>query len=114
MGPAAGIAHAHKAIVRLDSQLQSTIDQDLGAVPALRSDVSELTSDFGKVQDSLSAIQQDFHSTTTSIEQLLVLFTDLTATFDRVVELLEQTAEHVENLDHKTGPPPPEFLTPER
>ena len=27
MGPAAGIAHAHKAIVRLDSQLQSTIEQ---------------------------------------------------------------------------------------
>lgn len=94
-------------VVRMEArlaELQDTIEP-IEALP-------QLQQDFGAVSADLAGIRSDFAEVSDSMHQLLLVIEELDARFAAVVELLEKTAEHVENLDRKTGPAPPEGVAP--
>lgn len=82
------------------AQLQDAVEP-IGSLPELH---EELTA----IGGSMRAIRTDFAALHAAVLEMTDVVGGLGSDFDRVVELLQKTAEHVENLDRKTGPPPPE------
>lgn len=100
-------------LVRVERRI-AQLQASLGAVetlPALRRDLNQglesLGAQLAVTNGSLSAVRTDFATTTRSIQQLTAAVAQLVSQFEQVVALLEETEEHVENLDRKTGPAPP-------
>lgn len=85
----------------------STLDE----LPALRSDLRDglgtISTELAETNASLRSVRDDFSVTTERIGQLTDAVTRLVEQFEQVVALLDETEQHVENLDRKTGPAPP-------
>lgn len=71
-------------------------------------DLPELRRELVRMHATMREISRDFDSTGTNIAAMLNRLDRLAQQFERVVALLAKTAEHVENLDRKTGPAPPD------
>ncbi len=97
-------------VVRVEAHMLRLLDavEALEAVEAL----PEIQHDFGRVADDLDAMRGDFVHVRDLMEELVVTLQVLGDDFGDVVELLEETAESVDNLDRKTGPPPPGDVVP--
>lgn len=102
---------------------------DLGPdVDAVRSDVSEVTPDVealrgslgdlsGGIDDingslgrleALDTLVGELERTTAGIDTISARLAEVTDALERVLVLLEETEQHVENIDEKSGPAPPE------
>jgi uncharacterized protein YoxC len=71
-------------------------------------DLPELRRELVRMHATMREISRDFDATGTNIVAMLNRLDRLAQQFERVVALLTKTAEHVENLDRKTGPAPPD------
>jgi hypothetical protein len=85
-----------------------TLEEMGGHVEALPG----LQRDFGHVADDLGGMRDDFTHVRGLMEELVVALEVLGDGFGDVVELLEEMSTSVDNLDRKTGPPPPEGHLP--
>ena len=86
----------------------ATLEEMGGHVEALPG----LQRDFGHVADDLGGMRADFTHVRGLMEELVVALEALGDGFGDVVELLEEMSTSVDNLDRKTGPPPPEGPLP--
>lgn len=89
-------------IEQLDDRLADLQGQlgHLDHLPLLRDDLAA-------VAGSIDGLRGDLHAMRDATEMMAQVLVGLDRHFEEIVALLEETAEHVENLDHKTGPPPP-------
>lgn len=91
-------------------RLQGSIDGLAGPIeslPMLREDIVAMGEDLDAVRGGIDDVVAGLDGTQRSISDLVTLMERLTGSFDRVVALLDETEQHVENLDRKTGPAPP-------
>lgn len=79
------VAGLDDSIVRLESQLQA-----LGILPALLDELRRTSDGVAGIAEGTSTLQSQLGAVVASLE--------------RVAALLDETEQHVENLDRKTGP----------
>lgn len=85
-------------LAALQEQMQAL--DTLAELPGMGQRLRETRDAVRSVDADLSALRKTIHGMSHSL-------TSVDRSFDEVVALLEKTAEHAENLDHKSGPPPP-------
>lgn len=67
-------------------------------------ELPELRRELARMHATMRAIEADFDLAGGNIAAMLDRLDRLARDFERVVALLQKTAEHVESLDRKTGP----------
>lgn len=101
-------------LTRLEARmvdLQGAIDelgQPLDTLPLLREDLGAMRADIAAMRSGIAGLSSSLEGTEAAMGDLVDLMERLVGSFDRVVALLDETEQHVENIDRKTGPAPPD------